>query len=425
MASKATNVLSGLITVPITLPYLGFEQFGIWMALTGFVAFLSLSDFGLSIGMQTKLTACMGKDDRETPSALISTTLIPISAIVLVLCVFATLIVPSLDITKIIAITEKNNVAILLLSTQVTIITFAIGLFSGVIQRIFEGYQDGFTSNIFLAVGRILSLISVFICVDLALPLPYMIGLYMGLPFLTMTIAGGWLFYSRKWLRPSISKVDFQQLRSITKIGGLAFSAQVGATIMSSGPLLVLSSRYGAEAIIPFAITQRLLSVTSLFLSAILAPLWPAFGEAKARGDWHWVVSTFKKSIYLSIAVACVSFFIAAIFGQDIISFWSGSKDAVPSWYLLIVCSIWMIIFALIRATSMLLNGTGSFKGQAIYGTFFPTVAVFWGWSLPTAWSLTACLAIMIFIGEGSRLIFMSLESRRILNKSAVFSDAL
>ncbi len=42
------------------------------------------------------------------------------------------------------------------------------------------------------------------------------------------------------------------------------------------------------------AITQRLLGVIGMALALALGPLWPAFGEAKARGDIDWILLTFN-----------------------------------------------------------------------------------------------------------------------------------
>jgi O-antigen/teichoic acid export membrane protein len=411
MIARLINILSGLLTVPLTLPYLGLEQFGIWMALTGFVAFLTFTDLGISIGLQTALSRCDGSDDRKRPSFYVSNALFMILNIVIILFLVTYFILPLYDLTHLIKL-ESTNYQVLLLTTQFLIITFAIGLPASIIQRIFEAYQFGLYSNSLLILGRLLSLLSVFFCINLEYSLHIMVMLYMGLPFIIMLLGGVYLFATRKWLRPNLLKIRYKYIKEIAGVGFLASLAQVGASIMSTGPLLLLSSIYGAAAIVPFAITQRLLGVVSTLLSVVLSPLWPAYTEAMSRGDNLWVKATFKKTIKLSI-IAVLPFFIIFTFsGQWIIKLWSNDLNAVPSFDLLFVCNIWMVLFAGIRVFSMFLNGLGRFKGQSLYGLLLPILAMIVGYNISTNLSMAFCLAIVILVGELGRLTLMALESR-------------
>lgn len=410
MISKFMNIISGIITVPITLPYLGVEQFGIWMALTGFVAFLAFTDLGISIGLQTALSKCNGQNNREKPAYYISSSLVLILIISTILCLFSYYLLPIIDLTNIIKIEEKNS-KLLLATTQVLIITFAVGLPAGLIQRIFEAYQHGFYSNTLLLIGRVLSLLSVFVCIELHLALPYMFLAYMGLPFVVLIIGGFFLFWTQKWLRPNVCKIRCNLIKEIFGVGGLALLAQIGASIMTVGPLLILTSKYGAAAIVPFTITQRLLGVVSIILGAFLGPLWPAYTEAKERGDFNWVKKIFFKSIYLSCFCVVPFFVFFTVFGQWVIEIWAGNEQVVPDLYLLMICNIWMVLFAGIRVFSMFLNGLGQFKGQAIYGILIPIFAVFIGSSLPIDVGIAICLMLTVLIGELGRLIAMGIES--------------
>jgi O-antigen/teichoic acid export membrane protein len=414
MSARFSNIFTGLLTVPVTLPYLGIEQFGIWMALTGFIAFLSFSDLGLSIGLQTKLTQCHGKNEKSEPSFLISSTLVLIILIALILILIGYLVIPNVGVSDIIPVAKNNN-QILIETTQYLIYTFSFGLFSTVIQRVFESYQDGLYSNLLLAFGRVFSLLSVYLCVYFELSLPVLIVFFMGFPFLFLFVGGIILLIKRPWLRPNISKVKLRYIKEILKIGCLAMSAQVGASVMSTGPLLVLTTQFGAAAIVPFALAQRLFGIVSMMLTMALSPLWPAYGEAKQRGDWVWIKSTLKKSTYLSTLIV-IPFFIFMLFlGQQIILFWSQNEAVIPEFELILVCSIWMVLLAGVRVGSMFLNGLGEFKGQAVYGLVLPVIAVICGMQFSNTFSLIENLLLMILIGELTRLIAMKFEIRNIL----------
>ena len=415
--AKAINALSGLVTVPVTLAYLGNEQFGIWMALTGFVAFLAFTDMGLGIGLQNALTRCHGKDDHETPAYLISSALFLFSLICAILCTFSIYVIPELDSSRLIQLSDNKNNLILLQTTQAIIIVFAISLPLGMIQRILDAHQNGLVTNILLSMGRVLSLASVFLCISYQLPLPIMAGLYMGMPFVLLGLGGVYIFWTNAIFRPSLFKIRRRYIRQIASTGSLALFAQIGSTLMNSGPLLLLTSQFGAVAVVPFAITQRLLSMPTLILSTVLAPLWPAYGEAYARGDAKWIKSTFKKSMLFTAMISVPIFIVLSFYGQLIIEFWSQNKDAVPSWELLMVCNIWALFLAIIRVFSMFLNGLNHFKGQAIYGLICPVLALVFGYYYSFSNTIVITLLIMIAIGEIVRSTLFGIESWLLMSK--------
>jgi O-antigen/teichoic acid export membrane protein len=419
MCSRFFNIATGLITVPLMLPYLGVEQFGIWMALTGFVAFLAFTDLGLSIGLQNKLTECYGKDDLVEPSYFISSTLFIITILAILLVLFAQEVIPVVGVINIIP-TSNEIEGVLIKTTQFVIYTFALGLFSSVIQRIFESSQDGLYANILLALGRILSLVSVFVCVYLEADLPIIVALFMGCPFVIMIIGGGVLFYKRPWLIPYFSKIRVKTIKQLIKIGTLSLSAQIGASIMSTGPLLVLTSKYGVVAIVPFTLCQRLYGVVGMLLSVALGPLWPAYGEAKERNDWNWINSTLHKSIKLSIFIVAPAFSLMLVFGQDIIAIWSRDITVTPDIELLTICGLWMALLAGIRLSSMYLNGLGLFKGQASYGLIFPIISVCLGLYFSDFISFNYTLLLMIVAGELTRLLSMKVEIKRVIKKEGL-----
>jgi len=417
LTAKGINALSGLITVPVTLGYLGAEQFGIWMALTAFVAFLSFTDLGIGIGLQNALSRCYGNDDKKTPSSLISTALFLTTFLCIALCAFSWFVLPELDITQLIKLSDDRNQLTLLHTTQAFIVAFAISLPLSMVQRIYDAYQDGVVSNGLLAIGRLFSLASVFISVKLQYPLSVMVFLYMTLPFVFLGFGGLYLFLSNKTLRPSIFNVKLKHINQMVRTGGLALSAQVGAAVMTSGPLLLLSSQFGAIAVVPFAITQRLLSVVSLMTSAALMPLWPAYGEAYARNDKQWINKTFKKSLKYTLLIIVPIFIAMSFLGQSIIGWWSNNPNAVPSWSLLMACNIWAFIMAMSRAFSMLLNGTDHFKGQAVYGLILPILALLIGYYYSSSNTLVITLWIMVLAGELLRSVFLWWESSSVLGK--------
>ena len=145
-----------------------------------------------------------------------------------------------------------------------------------------------------------------------------------------------------------------------------------------SGPALIIGNRLGVAAFAPFAVAQKLLSTASIILTTTVLPLWPAYGEAAARGDWGWVTKTFRRTVLGGFIIQIPIFFLVAIFGQFIIRIWAG-PEAVPDWTLLMALNLWYLIAVWNVCTSTILNGLDHMIGQSTYGPILASTALLTG----------------------------------------------
>ncbi|GAA6173640.1 O157 family O-antigen flippase [Colwellia sp. KU-HH00111] len=408
--AKIINVLAGLITVPLTLPYFGAEKFGIWMALTGFVVFLSFADFGMSIGLQSSLTKCFGSNNKAKPSYYISSSLFLITLISCVIMIISYLIIQAIDISSLIDVSK--DLASTANATAVTILlVFILGVPAGLFLRVFIAYQEGVTANATLVIGRLLGLVSVFFCVYLEQSLPVMVFLYTIMPSVIVYIAAFRFIKQKAYLAPRFTKISFEYVKDMSKVGFQGLRAQIGATVMTNGPLMVLAVSFGAKAIVPFVLSQRILSVLIMAIGVFLEPLWPAYGEAIERNDVEWIKNTLRKSLLLALLLSVPFAFLFVFSGQQLVSWWANSVDAIPSKELLIVCGIWGVLQSFNSAFSMFLNGLNCFLGQAYYGLIFPLLGVFFGLWLSDSYSLPFCFLVMVVLGDGLKVMMLSIES--------------
>jgi O-antigen/teichoic acid export membrane protein len=63
--ARAVQVGSSLITVPLTLKYLGNERFGLWMTISSVLAMAAFADFGIGNGVLNTVAKAFGRDDKE------------------------------------------------------------------------------------------------------------------------------------------------------------------------------------------------------------------------------------------------------------------------------------------------------------------------------------------------------------------------
>jgi O-antigen/teichoic acid export membrane protein len=120
----------------------------------------------------------------------------------------------------------------------------------------------------------------------------------------------------------------------------------------------------GAASVAIYTVPQKLFSFSSQLINIGMYPMWPAYGEAFAHGDFAWVRKTFWNSlrITLSFAVPLCAFLAAS--GSWIIRVAVGKSLQVPT-ALLWTLAAWGVIAAAWVPMSVLLNGVGSLKLRA------------------------------------------------------------
>ena len=136
---------------------------------------------------------------------------------------------------------------------------------------------------------------------------------------------------------------------------------------------LIISHFLAPGEVTPYSIAYRLLSYAVIFQSFAVVALWPAYTEAKARGDAAWIRRTFKANLIFSIVSSLPLTIVFVVFGQQIIRIWAGPA-AVPTFTLLVWMAIWNLMLATLSAGSFLLNAFGRLTGMTIYGTLTATV---------------------------------------------------
>ena len=70
--AKVLSVGTALISVPLTLHYLGVERFGMWMTVSSLIAMLAFADFGIANGVLSAVAEAHGRDDRAALQRIVS-----------------------------------------------------------------------------------------------------------------------------------------------------------------------------------------------------------------------------------------------------------------------------------------------------------------------------------------------------------------
>lgn len=424
LGARVVQVLTGLAAVPLTLGYLGSEVFGLWMALTSLVVFLDFTDLGLGVGLMNALIACHGRNDTETPARLVSSALMAMIFIFALLVVFALLVAPLLPLEKAVILQSDQARDQLLPALQALIIVFGFGLCTGLVRRIAGAYQIGAYDGVLSAIGRVLAFGGLLVCVWFKLSLATLIVCFLGIPNLVLGVGGVLLVAKWRFLSPQWGLIRRAHLRTMASIGFWAFLARIGASILQSGPIIILANRLGAASVTPFAVTERLLSTAGILFLVVVQPFWSAYGEAAVRGEWDWVMRTFRRvAIAYLIAYVPISLGVIAL-GRPVIALWTGEQAAVPGFWLLIACTARAATMAWMLVVQMLLNGLNRMKVQAAVGIAFGVVSLAVGFIAARPLGSAGAVAAMVILGPAAAGLLLGMEGVRSIRQGRRVSAA-
>lgn len=415
--ARGLGSLTGIITVPLTVRYLGAERYGVWMTISSVLMFLSFTDFGLASSLTNALGKAFGEDDRDRARRYVSTTLFFLSAIAVLLVVagiifagpVATFLFQNVEPTLL----HREIIPALIIALAI----FALNFPLLVANRVLAAYQESALANIWIMIGSIANLLGILAVVWFRGGLPLLVLGSSGLGLVVNAISGAWLFgWHKPWLRPAISGIDRQFVNDLFSTSWKFFIGSAAWIINLQTGNLIIAHYLGPAQVTPYSVTFRLFAYATLIQGLALPSLWPAITEAAARKDFDWIRGIFQKNLKWSFLIAIGFVGILTIFGQTIIRVWAG-EVAVPPFSVILWMAIWNLMLAHLYVAGCLLNATGHITGISIYGTVTAILNIVLSIWLVRIYGITGVIAATVMAYLIASYIPTLLETRSVLRK--------
>lgn len=410
--AKFVGIGATLVTIPLTLDYLGEEKFTIWMVISGFLGFLTFSDFGLGMGLQNALSRSYGLNDKKSQPFFIATGYMLVTILVLVLSgVFAGLL-PYVGLERVFPVYDEEYLDAL----NAGVYAFLLAIPVGLIQRVLGGLQKTYVANNLSLLGSLLSLLSIVVVTYADLGLSVLVVLYVLSPVVVMLIYTIYFFYknSRYLVRERFDLKEY--IPQILSTGGWTVLVQIIYTAKMNLPLIIVSSALLTSVVAQYSVAQKVVGMIVTLISVALQPLWVVYGEAFAKGDYDWIKSRLHQSLFVTFMLSVCGALVLCLWGDVLISWWLGG-DVVPSSDMIYLFSLWAVLASMNVSLAMFLNGTNHFRLQGLFSVVLISIALFVSyWSAPVYGAL-GVIASMAIIGEAIRLPLFYLYSRAVLRR--------
>ncbi|MBW4561961.1 MAG: oligosaccharide flippase family protein [Mojavia pulchra JT2-VF2] len=363
---KGISIIAGLVTIPLTAKYLETEIFGLWLILSNLLNWISIADLGLANSLTNALAVADGKEDKKMAQEAVTNTFYLMLGIALLLLFVFLLTSPLIAWEQIFNVSSPMAKKDIGASISVCFILFVIRLPLSIPGRIYGAYQEGYYYQIWSVLGSVLSVIGLIGAIHIHANLPLLIAscfgtLLIGDIFSTIHLFG----FRRKWLIPKLKYFNFRKSRWLLNTGLQFWIAQISAILIFQTDLLIVAHLFGTSAVASYGVTLKLFSIVIYISSSFIISLWPAYSEASTRGDFSWIIKTFKMSILFSfIWSVCISSLLV-IFSPQILSLLV-NKEAIPHNSLVLAMLFTTVLNCISQCVAMLVNGLGELKLQTI-----------------------------------------------------------
>ncbi|WP_345101204.1 MATE family efflux transporter [Mucilaginibacter panaciglaebae] len=430
---RAVSIVVSFLTISFSLKLLDTNKYGVWLAISSTVSWISILDIGLANGLRNKIAEYLAVKNYEEAKIAVSSTYAILFIIVVPILLLFAVFLKFANWNSI--FNTKLNERELLLTVATVFIGLLMQFFLKPISSILQGDQKIYKANLIQLLCNFIPLIPI-ICFS-----KYVRGSMFALaiaqtilPVFVLIVYTLVLFqtqYSR--IKPSLKQVNLAKSKSLFGLSFAFFIVQIAGVFLYSTTELIITREFGGSDVTLFNLLFKYFSTTGLILSIILATYWSAFTNAFALNDFTWIRASIRKLVKIACLLLAVTL-VQLLLVVPVFKLWVGDKIHVP-FTLSVILVIYFSITLFTSVFSMVLNGMGKVKVQAIVSLItailhIPVVLFFirhfhWGLnSLVYASALWALIQVFVWRKEINSVLKLEEKApeEELVNSELVFN---
>jgi O-antigen/teichoic acid export membrane protein len=328
LAARTLGSLVGLITVPLTLGYLGAIKYGFWALLSTAVSWFSLLGFNITGGLRNALAEASGRDDRNAAATYLRTAFITLSVIAATALLLLLVVSKYIDwghvlgASRDIASNTANN------ATLAAFTLFLVGLPAAVAPAGLAAFQKQYLSDIVTVAALLFTVPLLILAIHLNASLVVLL-VVLGSSGIVNSIGSHLIlrFRAEPWLRSMAPRFSWRALRRIGAISTPMFFYQIGSLLVNETQQIVIARKANLFMVTQYAILMRVTILSYSIIALGTSAFLPAFREARERGDHVWLKHAFRRMLGGRMLLATMAVAIMMFAGNAILRFWLRRSD--------------------------------------------------------------------------------------------------
>ena len=364
--AKGWSAVIVLLMVPVTLKCLGEYNNGVWLTISSVMLWIDNLDIGLGNGLRNKMAIYLAHGETQRARSLIASTFAMLTYIIIPTLLILLVLIFTSDTYQLFNVEPAKTAnldQVLMVTVTLVCTTFIFKL----IGNFYMGLQLPAVSNVLIAIGQTLALISTYVVyISGSHSLLHIALINTACPLLVYLIAYPYTFYYKfPHLRPAFSLVDLKEAKAVISMGIRFFIIQISGVILFMTSNLLISKLFSPAMVTPYQITYRYFSILLVVFTVICMPFWNATTDAYERGDIQWIHNATRKLRLMTIGIFLSM--LAMIMVSDLVyTIWIG-QDTTIDIRMSIAVAIYIFILIYSMRYSYFINGIGKLRLQLIF----------------------------------------------------------
>lgn len=355
IVGKGFALLINAVSLPITVRYLGPQQYGFWVTISMTVVMLNVMDLGVTNSLTNMISRTFVEGDRKAARRYYATAFWISSAICAAIGLAAFYLWPRINWGSLFHVQDQQLIHQVSLTCAIAVGFFLLGLPLNLVHRVLSGYQQTEITNYFNILSNIFGLIAILVVVRIKGSLPMLMLIYSVSLMSGTIVLNLWVnFWDRPWISPLPHHIDRTSVSELMNSSLGFFILKIAGLIVFNSDNLVITHYLGAAEVTPYSVTWRMAGYAVALQAAFFPSLWPAYSEAYARKDYDWLRSTFWRMARAVAGTTSIGLLFFALVGRPIIRWYAGPA-AVPSSLLLWAICSWTMLSACMDLEACLL----------------------------------------------------------------------
>ena len=343
--AKALTILTGLVSVPLTIAYLGAERYGVWLTISSLLVWVALTDFGVAgNALVNVLSEAVGNDDRAAARQYAASAFWALVTIALMMGAAFMVAFQLIPWRAVFRVSDAISTEELDLTCALVLILFVINLPLTLQRSIYDAHQEGYLANIWGILGSVISLLGLIVVTRFHGGLPKLVIVISGVPALVIFASAYDVFFCRyPWRAPAPSAVKWTCIRRLLRLGGKYTAMQLSGLGIHQSQAMIITQILGPSQVVIFVVAFKIITLPTELTYMGTVPLIAPLSEAKARHDWKWIKGAFKNATIASVTLGVPLAAVLALFAKPLIRFWAGAS-ALPDYDLI----LWLFIYTVV-----------------------------------------------------------------------------
>lgn len=379
LLARPVNLALSLVSTSLVIRTLGEEQFGVWAVCLNIGIILISLALGVPHSILNQLATAGVSGDNDKRAVVFSSAFFLVASYAAAVAVVGLMWVAFDKSLGGIVHSAEGVPRVVIANCAVVFLIYAIlGAIGLLYDRVAIAQQDGWVATLCQVCGNFLGLllIGMVACAGgglVAMAAAWVAGAIGGF-FLNAVVDARRYGY---WVVPRLALAGRAESLTLLADGWkLMALTSVGLIALQSDPLIILTWKAwtgqanGALAAAQIAIPLRLFNVVVAIIAVALSPLWPAYADARARGDAVWAQKTLFRTTLLTWALSAAATIPAILLGRRVIELWVG-EAYTGSDALIYAMGLWAWAVLSCYPIVMFLNGMGYLRPQLALAAVF------------------------------------------------------